>query len=104
MNLETDNIIEGDQLMNLEEKKTLLDNPVDELKCNLNTLTTHESSEPDKERRKSDAKYDQFYLGDYRPLIQDGHGNALDQLAFFGSIIMLDILSSWKNAFAYSRY
>ncbi|MFS7938120.1 putative transcription factor WD40-like family [Helianthus anomalus] len=28
---------------------------------------------------QNDAKYDQFFLGDYRPLIQDGHGNALDQ-------------------------
>ncbi|KAL0348600.1 UNVERIFIED_CONTAM: PH-interacting protein [Sesamum angustifolium] len=26
-----------------------------------------------------DAKYDQFFLGDYRPLIQDTHGNVLDQ-------------------------
>ncbi|XP_078428519.1 uncharacterized protein LOC144700843 [Wolffia australiana] len=26
-----------------------------------------------------DAKYDQFFLGDYRPLIQDTHGNILDQ-------------------------
>ncbi|GMY27897.1 bromodomain and WD repeat-containing protein 3 [Fagus crenata] len=26
-----------------------------------------------------DAKYDQFFLGDYRPLIYDTHGNALDQ-------------------------
>ncbi|KAL3829334.1 hypothetical protein ACJIZ3_018136 [Penstemon smallii] len=26
-----------------------------------------------------DAKYDQFFLGDYRPLIQDAHGNVLDQ-------------------------
>ncbi|KAA8549090.1 hypothetical protein F0562_000774 [Nyssa sinensis] len=25
------------------------------------------------------AKYDQFFLGDYRPLIQDSHGNVLDQ-------------------------
>ncbi|KAJ0801602.1 hypothetical protein HanPI659440_Chr03g0119081 [Helianthus annuus] len=47
LNLETDNIIEGDQLMNLEEKKTLLNSPVDELECDLNTLTTHESSEPE---------------------------------------------------------
>lgn len=28
---------------------------------------------------QKDAKYDQFFLGDYRPLIQDTHGNALDQ-------------------------
>ncbi|KAJ0468431.1 hypothetical protein HanIR_Chr14g0696551 [Helianthus annuus] len=35
LNLETDNIIEGDQLMNLEEKKTLLNSPVDELECDL---------------------------------------------------------------------
>ncbi|KAI3821785.1 hypothetical protein L1987_09357 [Smallanthus sonchifolius] len=28
---------------------------------------------------QNDAKYDQFFLGDYRPLVQDGHGNALDQ-------------------------
>ncbi|KAL6522887.1 hypothetical protein OROHE_016734 [Orobanche hederae] len=26
-----------------------------------------------------DAKYDQFFLGDFRPLIQDTHGNVLDQ-------------------------
>ncbi|GAB2265780.1 hypothetical protein Dimus_000816 [Dionaea muscipula] len=26
-----------------------------------------------------DAKYDQFFLGDYRPLIQDSHGNIVDQ-------------------------
>ncbi|XP_047947098.1 bromodomain and WD repeat-containing protein 1 isoform X1 [Salvia hispanica] len=26
-----------------------------------------------------DAKYDQFFLGDYRPLIHDTHGNVLDQ-------------------------
>ncbi|XP_057956949.1 uncharacterized protein LOC131150327 [Malania oleifera] len=28
---------------------------------------------------QNDAKYDQFFLGDYRPLIQDTNGNALDQ-------------------------
>ncbi|THG22303.1 hypothetical protein TEA_024937 [Camellia sinensis var. sinensis] len=28
---------------------------------------------------QKDAKYDQFFLGDYRPLVQDTHGNALDQ-------------------------
>ncbi|PIN12866.1 Angio-associated migratory cell protein (contains WD40 repeats) [Handroanthus impetiginosus] len=28
---------------------------------------------------QQDAKYDQFFLGDYRPLIQDTHGNVLDQ-------------------------
>ncbi|XP_042518555.1 bromodomain and WD repeat-containing protein 3-like [Macadamia integrifolia] len=28
---------------------------------------------------QKDAKYDQFFLGDYRPLIQDTHGNSLDQ-------------------------
>ncbi|XP_062108774.1 uncharacterized protein LOC133819520 [Humulus lupulus] len=28
---------------------------------------------------QEDAKYDQFFLGDYRPLIQDTHGNVLDQ-------------------------
>ncbi|GJR91142.1 PH-interacting protein [Tanacetum coccineum] len=28
---------------------------------------------------QNDAKYDQFFLGDYRPLIQDAHGNVLDQ-------------------------
>ncbi|XP_076886134.1 uncharacterized protein LOC143535895 [Bidens hawaiensis] len=28
---------------------------------------------------QNDAKYDQFFLGDYRPLISDGHGNSLDQ-------------------------
>ncbi|XP_068661655.1 uncharacterized protein [Aristolochia californica] len=28
---------------------------------------------------QKDAKYDQFFLGDYRPLIQDSHGNVLDQ-------------------------
>ncbi|KAL5097878.1 hypothetical protein RYX36_002205 [Vicia faba] len=27
---------------------------------------------------QKDAKYDQFFLGDYRPLIQDTHGNVLD--------------------------
>ncbi|KAF6143340.1 hypothetical protein GIB67_001284 [Kingdonia uniflora] len=26
-----------------------------------------------------DAEYDQFFLGDYRPLVQDTHGNVLDQ-------------------------
>ncbi|CAI9118985.1 OLC1v1020632C1 [Oldenlandia corymbosa var. corymbosa] len=26
-----------------------------------------------------DAKYEQFFLGDYRPLVQDAHGNVLDQ-------------------------
>ncbi|EPS71819.1 hypothetical protein M569_02939, partial [Genlisea aurea] len=26
-----------------------------------------------------DAKYDQFFLGDYRPLTQDTHGNVIDQ-------------------------
>ncbi|KAL8100403.1 uncharacterized protein LOC141684645 [Apium graveolens] len=28
---------------------------------------------------QKDAKYDQFFLGDYRPLVQDTHGNVLDQ-------------------------
>ncbi|KAK4283700.1 hypothetical protein QN277_000625 [Acacia crassicarpa] len=28
---------------------------------------------------QNDAKYDQFFLGDYRPLIQDTHGGVLDQ-------------------------
>ncbi|KAH9318804.1 hypothetical protein KI387_020573, partial [Taxus chinensis] len=28
---------------------------------------------------QKDAKYDQFFLGDYRPLVQDVHGNVLDQ-------------------------
>lgn len=28
---------------------------------------------------QNDAKYDQFFLGDYRPLVQDAHGNVLDQ-------------------------
>ncbi|KAK9086311.1 hypothetical protein Syun_028705 [Stephania yunnanensis] len=28
---------------------------------------------------QKDAKYDQFFLGDYRPIMQDTHGNALDQ-------------------------
>ncbi|XP_054786202.1 uncharacterized protein LOC129292639 [Prosopis cineraria] len=28
---------------------------------------------------QNDAKYDQFFLGDYRPLIQDTHGGILDQ-------------------------
>ncbi|KAJ8623351.1 hypothetical protein MRB53_031880 [Persea americana] len=28
---------------------------------------------------QKDAQYDQFFLGDYRPLIQDTHGNVLDQ-------------------------
>ncbi|XP_052191480.1 uncharacterized protein LOC127800733 [Diospyros lotus] len=28
---------------------------------------------------QKDAKYDQFFLGDYRPIIQDIHGNVLDQ-------------------------
>ncbi|KAF9606548.1 hypothetical protein IFM89_026238 [Coptis chinensis] len=28
---------------------------------------------------QKDAKYDQFFLGDYRTLIQDTHGNVLDQ-------------------------
>lgn len=28
---------------------------------------------------QKDAKYNQFFLGDYRPLVQDDHGNALDQ-------------------------
>ncbi|KAK7269614.1 hypothetical protein RIF29_22347 [Crotalaria pallida] len=28
---------------------------------------------------QKDAKYDQFYLGDYRPLIQDAQGHVLDQ-------------------------
>lgn len=28
---------------------------------------------------QEDAKYDQFFLGDYRPLIQDTHGNVVDQ-------------------------
>ncbi|KAF5198574.1 Bromodomain and wd repeat-containing protein [Thalictrum thalictroides] len=39
----------------------------------LYTLSTGQG-EPQK-----DAKYDQFFLGDYRPLIQDTHGNVLDQ-------------------------
>ncbi|CAL9782507.1 unnamed protein product, partial [Musa acuminata subsp. burmannicoides] len=29
---------------------------------------------------QKDAKYDQFFLGDYRPLMQDTSGNALDQV------------------------
>ncbi|KAF3629939.1 hypothetical protein FXO37_28690 [Capsicum annuum] len=29
---------------------------------------------------QKDAKYDQFFLGDYRPLIQDVQGNVLDQV------------------------
>ncbi|RDX89617.1 Bromodomain and WD repeat-containing protein 1, partial [Mucuna pruriens] len=29
---------------------------------------------------QKDAKYDQFFLGDYRPLIQDTQGNVLDQV------------------------
>ncbi|XP_056694700.1 uncharacterized protein [Spinacia oleracea] len=28
---------------------------------------------------QKDAKYDQFFLGDYRPLIRDTHGNVVDQ-------------------------
>ncbi|GKU85339.1 hypothetical protein SLEP1_g19 [Rubroshorea leprosula] len=28
---------------------------------------------------QQDAKYDQFFLGDYRPLMQDTHGNVVDQ-------------------------
>ncbi|KAG8063674.1 hypothetical protein GUJ93_ZPchr0003g16859 [Zizania palustris] len=28
---------------------------------------------------QKDAKYDQFFLGDYRPLIQDSNGNVIDQ-------------------------
>ncbi|XP_073311170.1 uncharacterized protein [Primulina huaijiensis] len=28
---------------------------------------------------QKDAKYDQFFLGDYRPLTQDAHGNVVDQ-------------------------
>ncbi|GMH08553.1 hypothetical protein Nepgr_010393 [Nepenthes gracilis] len=28
---------------------------------------------------QKEAKYDQFFLGDYRPLIQDTHGNVVDQ-------------------------
>uniref|UniRef100_A0A0E0CZH1 Uncharacterized protein n=1 Tax=Oryza meridionalis TaxID=40149 RepID=A0A0E0CZH1_9ORYZ len=28
---------------------------------------------------QKDAKYDQFFLGDYRPLIQDTNGNVIDQ-------------------------
>ncbi|CAM8993134.1 unnamed protein product [Rhodiola kirilowii] len=28
---------------------------------------------------QNDAQYDQFFLGDYRPMIQDTHGNFLDQ-------------------------
>ncbi|XP_047969785.1 PH-interacting protein [Salvia hispanica] len=28
---------------------------------------------------QKDAKYDQFFLGDYRPLAQDTHGNVVDQ-------------------------
>ncbi|CAA3003798.1 bromodomain and WD repeat-containing 3 isoform X1 [Olea europaea subsp. europaea] len=28
---------------------------------------------------QKDAKYDQFFLGDYRPLLQDIHGNVFDQ-------------------------
>ncbi|GAB4843025.1 hypothetical protein Ancab_013002 [Ancistrocladus abbreviatus] len=28
---------------------------------------------------QKDAKYDQFFLGDYRPLVQDTHGNVVDQ-------------------------
>ncbi|XP_010259313.1 PREDICTED: bromodomain and WD repeat-containing protein 1 [Nelumbo nucifera] len=28
---------------------------------------------------QKDAKYDQFFLGDYRPLMQDTHGNVVDQ-------------------------
>ncbi|CAJ1963244.1 unnamed protein product [Sphenostylis stenocarpa] len=31
---------------------------------------------------QKDAKYDQFFLGDFRPLIQDTHGNVLDQSEF----------------------
>ncbi|KAK9147036.1 hypothetical protein Sjap_006939 [Stephania japonica] len=31
---------------------------------------------------QKDAKYDQFFLGDYRPIMQDTHGNALDQAVF----------------------
>lgn len=30
-------------------------------------------------RSQKDAKYDQFFLGDYRPLARDVHGNVLDQ-------------------------
>ncbi|KAI8561797.1 hypothetical protein RHMOL_Rhmol04G0369300 [Rhododendron molle] len=29
---------------------------------------------------QQDAKYEQFFLGDYRPLIQDTHGTVLDQI------------------------
>lgn len=28
---------------------------------------------------QKDSKYDQFFLGDYRPLARDAHGNAIDQ-------------------------
>ncbi|PON61920.1 Guanine nucleotide-binding protein, beta subunit [Parasponia andersonii] len=39
---------------------------------------------------QEDAKYDQFFLGDYRPLIQDTHGNVLDQ----SNVLDLSIFSS----------
>lgn len=30
---------------------------------------------------QKDAKYDQFFLGDYRPLGRDAHGHAIDEVS-----------------------
>ncbi|KAK1431024.1 hypothetical protein QVD17_14219 [Tagetes erecta] len=46
-NLDTDNIIKEDPLMNLEDKKTPSNRPVDELEWDSNTSTAHESSQLD---------------------------------------------------------
>ncbi|KAM7258435.1 hypothetical protein ACFE04_014176 [Oxalis oulophora] len=44
-----------------------------------------------------DAKYDQFFLGDYRPLLQDTHGNVLDQYSFW-LLRLLNVLSNaWET-------
>ncbi|CAI0626323.1 unnamed protein product [Linum tenue] len=32
---------------------------------------------------QKDSKYDQFFLGDYRPLIQDTYGNVVDQVCWY---------------------
>ncbi|KAG6491860.1 hypothetical protein ZIOFF_046799 [Zingiber officinale] len=46
---------------------------------------------------QKDAKYDQFFLGDYRPLMQDTSGNALDQAFFLLASVHLTIY--FKNTF-----
>ncbi|KAK9077463.1 hypothetical protein SSX86_005800 [Deinandra increscens subsp. villosa] len=45
LDLDIHNTYNGESLMNMEEKETLLDGPTNELECDSNTSTTHQSPE-----------------------------------------------------------